>query len=148
MKHKKVLIITLIVLAAIAAVFTGLYGAGYYYFSDARIIEQNWNVVLPSDMKEVYGKSGPTDFQGHGSTYSVYKLKDSSAKILDGVSAAKNADMEQAVTDILNDIGVSKDQYPNFSATYRWKIISQYTYKLYVIFDPDHSLIYLVSNIP
>ncbi len=56
--------------------------------------------------------------------------------------------MEKAVTDILDGIGVDKNEYPKFSDRYVWKIISKYDYKLYIVFDKNSSLLYLTQDMP
>lgn len=148
MTRKKAIIVTLIIISALVAIPLGLYAAGNAYFTNARIMEENWDITLPADIKERYAKNGPSDFQGHGSRYAVFQTKNSDPKILNGSSQSKNSDMENAMTDILKEIDADQNQYPDFSGTYRWKILSKYTYRLYIVFDENKSLLYLVSDIP
>ena len=147
-KHRKAIMISLIILVIVIAIPLGLYVGGNYYFSDARIFEGNWNIVFPTNIKETYSKNKPTDFQGHGSRYAVFQMKSSNAAFLSDSSNEKNSEMEKTVSKILNDIGVNQNEYPVFSNSYRWKIISKYTYKLYVVYDNKSSLLYLIQDMP
>jgi hypothetical protein len=151
LKKLKSVIFILSFLLIVVAIFLGLYAMQYCFISDADVFEANWKIVLPDGIKEKYAIKGPTDLQGHGSRYAVYKMTSSDAfSLLTGASWLKNAKIETAITDILDSIGVDKKEYPNFSGKYEWRILSyhNYRYKLYIVYDTNSSLLYLIQDMP
>lgn len=144
MKHKKALFV---ILAAIAVVL-GLYVAGNWYFSDKKDLKSNWNIVLPKNMQEEYSTHGEIDFQGHGTRYTVFKIQNFDASLLKGMSSTKDSVTEESVNALLRSIDADKNKYPCFTNAYQWKILSRYTYKLYIILDKKSSLLYFVQDIP
>lgn len=146
MKKTKKLI--MIVFSGILLIALGLYIAGNLYYTHARIYEENWKIALPSDLRKLYGIKSATGPHGDGLRYTIYELKDADAPFLEGASLRKNTEMQDEVIKILNDLRADKQKYPNFSNTYKWKILSKYSDKLYMIYDTKSSYVYFVQNIP
>jgi hypothetical protein len=142
-KILKRLFMTLVIIIAIPA---GLYIAGNYYYTSARIYEMYWNINLPYDIKEKYNAETPQDFQGDGSRYTVFQIKDADAPFLAGASDQRDVAIEDEVLSILNTVNAEKNWYPDFSRAYLWKKISQYDNKLYIIYDSKTSLAYFIQN--
>lgn len=146
-KHRKALWISLIVFVLIA-IPVGLCFGGSVFDSDAGVFAENAKIALPKDMEEIYGKNGPTDAQGHGDRYAVYKMKNMQDTFLSDFSTAEDSEMETAVETILSGIGADRSLYPDFSGSYRLKTIRDGTRRFYMIFDDETYLLYLVQNIP
>lgn len=146
MRHKKGLKAVIILLILIVGTPLCLYIAGCYYFSDARIYEQNWGIVIPVDAKVEYNQKTPADFHGDGFRYTIFQFKPEGASVLKGTSTEKNADMETAVVEILKNLGVDEKRWPDFSNTYKWKILHNYDNKLYIIEDKKSSRVYFIQE--
>ena len=144
MKKGKVLAI---VISAVVLVAAGFYFVGNKYYSDSRIIKEQWHLTLPGDAKKQYYISSQGAL-GDGSTYTVYQSKDIS--FLGKMSSLKNTKMQNSISEILRNLHVDSDKYPNFSHPYEWKILSMKDdnrNKLYAVYDTQASLLYLVQDL-
>ena len=143
MKTKKIWFVFTILIILILIIYV----AFNFYFSDAKILEKNWNVIVPVGSIKLYSKNGLIDFQGHGLRYNVFQIKNANAAILQDLSDGKNIEMEKNVDKILNEINADKSKYNIFLNDYKWKILLKYTYKLYIVYDIKTSIIYLIQDI-
>lgn len=144
----KVFTILLVVL------FAG-YLAGFYYnfyYTDTNIYKDNWNVILPGNLKKQYYISD-FGFTGDGESFTIYKIQNGYTKedvsFFEGASSQKNMEMQDEIIRILGSLKVEKQKYPSFSHDYHWKIISMKSdprNKLYILYDTEASLVYFIQN--
>jgi hypothetical protein len=118
MKKKTKIIIG--IAAIIVAIPVGLYIAGCYYYTDARTYEANWNINLPRTVKEEYSNWSEPDFHGDGYAYTVFSYDDTDVNFTGQFEKGENTGMEKQVCDILQDLNVDEDEYPDFSHAYSW----------------------------
>ncbi|HEX3018135.1 MAG TPA: hypothetical protein VHP31_09840 [Caproicibacter sp.] len=137
----------LIIVAAAVLVFFGLCFAVSRLNMHEAALEANWGLSLPGNMKEVYYSQSEQGFQGDGYRYTVFQLNDANTPFLKGASNQKSSDVEDKVTQIIIETEAAKAQYPNFSHHYLWKTISKYDDTLYIIFDPEKSLVFFVEKL-
>lgn len=143
-KTRKIMII---ILSTILFIAIGGYIAWNMYFTDARMLKEHWNIVLPDNIEKQYDISS-FGALGDGSSYTIYKLSGDSL-FQDKMSSERNITMQDNVIDILKKLKVDKLHYPDFSHAYKWKVISMESdtrNKLYVICDTKMSLIYLIQD--
>ena len=131
------------VLIGAAVLCAGLYFAWTFYFTDARMLQDYWNLNLPNNMQELYRAESERGFQGDGVTYTVFAWKDGNAPVLNGATSEKDSDMENEVRQNLDELKAEKKWYPDFSQNYKWKRIFKdgSFLKLYILYFPDKSLI-------
>ncbi len=146
-KSTKIILIILIIAVIAVAIPTGMYVAGNYYFTDARIYEEYWNINLPRTVKEAFSKKSETGFNGDGLSYTVFKYADSSADFTKNFKKEKNTDMENEVLSILSALSVEKVNSPDFSHRYSWlQQDKEGGDKLYMIYDLDTKKLYVVQQ--
>ena len=149
LKYMKAVMFILFFLAIIIVLLLGLY-TNFGSVSYSEVFEENWNIRLPAGLNEEYTKKGPVDFQGHGSRYAVYQTSRSlvGSSLLNEASWEKNAEMERDIILVLDNIDVAKEEYPEFTNNYTWNILTNYNNKLYILYDADTSLLYLIQYMP
>ena len=143
---KKVLTILAVVAVIAVAIPVGMYIAGNYYFTDARIYEENWGVNLPSNIKEEYSKKTETSFHGDGLRYTIFKYEDSSSEFISSLSSDKDMDIENEFSAILASLSVEKNNYPDFTHDYLSQCKDSYGNELYIIYDAIENKLYLVQK--
>lgn len=144
-KAKKIMIIAL---GAILFISVGGYIAWNFYFTDARILKEHWNITLPNYIEKQYNISS-FGALGDGSSYTIYKLDRADSSFLGNMSSQKNTTMQNNATDILKKLKVDTQRYPDFSHDYNWKIMSMDSddrNKLYIVYDTKISLVYLIQD--
>lgn len=137
----------LIIFAAAVLVFFGLCFAVSHLNRYKIVLEENWGLSLPGNMKEVYYSQSEQGFQGDGCRYTVFQLNDANAPFLKGASNQKNSDVEEKAAKIIIETEAAKAQYLDFSHHYLWKTLSKEDDTLYIIYDPEKSLVYFVENL-
>ena len=100
------------------------------------IINMNWNINLPREYKEIFYIDSGESFLGDGKRYSVFQYN-----TLDEINSTiewkdKVDYIENYVVDILEELEVSKEYYPDFNSDFK------YYYKM----DEDKSKIYIILN--
>lgn len=147
-KSTKTIIIIAVVVAVIAiAIPTGMYVAGNYYFTDARIYEETWNINLPRTVKEEYSKKTEQSFHGDGFSYTVFKYDDTSSDFTNNFKKEKNEEMENEVSSILSTLSVERANSPDFSHSYLWiQQEKEDGSNLYMIYDTSAKKLYVVQQ--
>lgn len=147
MKKSTKAIIIIAVVVAVIAVPIGMYAAGNYYFTDARIYEENWNFNLPRTVKEEYSKKTEQSFHGDGFSYTVFKYDDASSNFTDGFNTGKNEEMENEVSSVLSALSVEKTNSPDFSHSYLWRQQKKADgSNFYMIYDTGVKKLYAVQQ--
>lgn len=147
MSQKAKKAITIIVIAFLFVCIGGCL-AWKMYFTDARILKEHWNIILPNNIEKQYDISSYGAL-GDGSGFIVYKSEDDAASFLGEMSSQKNVAMQDKVMAILKKLKVDQFRYPDFSHDYSWRILSMNSdarNKLYIIYDKRISLIYLIQD--
>lgn len=144
---KKSTKIIFIIAVVIVAIPVGMYIAGNYYFTNARIYEETWNINLPRNVQEEYSKKTDTSFHGDGISYTVFQYDDSASHFTNSLTKEKNTDMEKDVSTILLALSVEKKNSPDFSHSYLWSHQGKEDgSKLYIIYDLDTEKLYVVQQ--
>lgn len=122
--------------------------------SDFQPYRETWHVVLPDSVqRQCYESNQSFAGQGDGNSCAVYRWNDSNPpqdfSFFSGASSRKNKDVERKVTQILSLLKVDSKFRPDFSGPYEWKILSRNEgfWKLYLLYDPNSSLLYCVEDI-
>ena len=127
-KNKKLLLIILIPIIIIGCIIA------FNSFSVASIesIQTTWNIKIPDNGKETY-----TTNDENGYSYSTFKYENINKldKSLDW-KTEKDYDFEIKVREILQQLNIEKDNYPNFYSHY----------KFYENTKDDGSVLYLIFN--
>lgn len=142
--------IILLIVAAVLFFILGFYTCYKLYFTDS-VSFQNWNLTLPVDLKKQY-RITSFGALGDGAGFTVFSLSDKNeaASLMEGLSSQKNPQLENDVLRILGKLKVESQKYPDFSHNYLWKIRtmeSDSRNKLYILYEPESSLLYYVEDI-
>lgn len=129
--------------------------AGYFYnayYTSAKIYKNNWNVILPGNLKKQYYISDFGGGTGDGVSFAIHKLQDGytqeDSSFFEGASFEKNTEMQDEIKRILGSLKVDDQKYPNFSHNYQWKTIYKHGCdKLYILYDTELSLVYFIQVI-
>ncbi len=100
------------------------------------IINSNWNINLPREYEEIYHTDSGPSFHGDGERYAIFQYEN-----LDEINSLlewenKNDYVEPRIKEILDNLEVSKEYYPDFNNDFR------YYYKI----KEDRSEIYIILN--
>lgn len=133
MKIKRVILIVIII--TIIPIF--LYYTGESNWSRESAFEVNWNINIPSDVEMIYNKNNQHGFEGDGSRYSIYIIKDTSTLSLPLISLKNNKkkiqtidgsssddisyDIEEFVKTITSDLNIPENYKPKFDEYYNWQ---------------------------
>ncbi|MDD7793580.1 hypothetical protein [Clostridium sp. 'White wine YQ'] len=112
------------------------------------IIKANWKIILPKEYDEIYEKDEGPSFLGDGDRYHIFQYND--IKQIDSSlewKSEKNESIEAGSEEILKNLKVSKEYYPNFESSYKyyWKIKDDNS-KIYFIFDRDKKEVYVLEH--
>ena len=122
---KKTITIFLVQIVFLLSIFViiplGLYMAGKYYTTDKTIYEQNWGIVLPDGLKEIYSETSPPSFHGDGVRFTVFSEKKTDEKFIATFHNKKDEDIEKFVEEILDELNVNEEDRPDLDKAYRWK---------------------------
>lgn len=111
------------------------------------IINRNWKIDLPREYKEIFYIDSGESFLGDGQRYSVFQYN-----TLDEINSAiewkaKDNYIENYVVDILEELEVSKEYYPDFSSDFKYYYkMDEDKSKIYIILNSDLKKVYIVEN--
>lgn len=112
------------------------------------IINRNWEINLPREYEETYYKNSGESFLGDGERYSVFKYKTLSE--INNVLEWKNKDnnTEQHVSEILKNLEVSKEYYPDFNDNFKYyHKTKEDNSRIYIILNSSLQKVYIVEHI-
>lgn len=141
-----------IFLIAIVVIMASLFIFGYFYYTNLRVIENNWEIDLPEGLEEEYYQHSEIGFQGDGKYYHVFSSKGSESidEFVRDFETEKNPDMENTVTAILDELAVPKNKRINFHEDYLWMVKFDSVDPrdtLYLIYQPQASKWYVIRDI-
>ena len=113
-----------------------------------------------------YGARSEDNLFGDGYEYTVYSCPEGEfLPFFNGAYSRKNSILQKKVTEILDDLKVEKQNCPDFSHKYQWKIFAKHSSNniytisendtesaydvydlLYIIYDTDSRLVYFAQN--
>lgn len=97
-------------------------------------------------MQQLYDIKSPTGPNGDGYEFTIYRIKGDKFPILSDANSQKENFIESQVISILYELNTDRNQYPNFSHQYKWKVLTSYSNTLYIIYDSELSLVYIVQS--
>lgn len=112
------------------------------------IINMNWNINLPREYKEIFYIDSGESFLGDGKRYSIFEYN-----TLDEINSTiewkdKVDYIEDYVVDILEELEVSKEYYPDFNSDFKYYYkMDEDKSKIYIILNSDLKKVYIAENI-
>ncbi|MDF2942591.1 MAG: hypothetical protein K0S01_1449 [Herbinix sp.] len=157
------IVIFIIIILGIVLTPVLLYTIGNRYATSESIYEEHWNIVLPSDFKQIYHNQDKHDFQGKGRCYTIYETTEmnilpmmSSEKkaatellsIIGNSKDSKKKDMEEFVQAIATDLRIPEIHKPQFDDFYLWQKLVKYgDNTLSILYFPNVHKIYFVEEL-
>ena len=133
------------------AILAGCAGCHAIFPTTAEVYKEKWGITLPDNLEKQYDVSeyGGT---GDGWEYEIFSFKNNEPDLsfLSDMSSQKNDEIQNKITDILKEVKADGKQYPDFSHSYEWKILTNKKNikdKLYIMYDKDTLLLYFVQDI-
>lgn len=128
--RRKGIIYLIIIVVVLAITLVGGYSIYRVNENYLNIIESNWGVQLPINAEEIYVSDSGASFLGDGRRYHVYQYEDNGdARNCLSWTSDKDVFLEKKIRDILKELDVAKENYPDF----------QLEYKRYSEYDNDKS---------
>ena len=112
------------------------------------IINMNWNINLPREYKESFYIDSGESFLGDGQRYSIFQYN-----TLDEINnvvewKAKDNHIKNYVINILEELEVSKEYYPDFNSDFKYYYkMDEDKSKIYIILNSDLKKVYIAENI-
>lgn len=111
------------------------------------IINTNWNINLPKDMKEIYSFDNEQSFLGDGVRYHVFELN-SNATIIDLNWNNTFLDVKSSVNNIIGSLSIPIEYYPDFTQEYKYYyVLEKDSSELYILFNDKSNRIYIIEDI-
>lgn len=135
----------------IALLATGIIGTFIFAYINRQSIDitSNWSIKLPYPDKVIYSMDNIGWF-GEGETYRIFQYHDNK-KIIKSLewNNGRNTSMESEVLKIIESLGVSEENIPNFQDSYKYfiKIEKDDNSTLYLIYFDDIKRLYIIENI-
>lgn len=112
------------------------------------IINMNWNINLPREYKEIFYIDSGESFLGDGQRYSIFQYN-----TLDEINSTiewkdKDDYIEDYVVDILEELEVSKEYYPDFGSDFKYYYkMNEDKSKIYIILNSNLKKVYIAESI-
>lgn len=127
----------------------GLFLSILFKRSCAEIIYANWNVQIPARLTEVYENQGEPSFHGDGPRYHVFldSEYEDHPEFYSSFSDGKNPGAEEFIVDVLTELEVPQEEWPDFSHPYRWwtKKGDGFSERLYFLYDEGTGKLYVAE---
>lgn len=137
-----------------------LYYIGENNISQKSIYEVNWNIQIPSNIKQLYHNQDKHDFQGKGLRYTIFLIKEDSTFplisikkntkniIIEGSSGnGRDYNIEEFVHTIALELEISEKNKPIFDENYYWQKFLRYGNTLIVVYFPNINKAYFVEKL-
>ena len=119
----------------------------------ANVLKVNWNIELPKNLvKEIYSASSDESIHGDGIRYHIFSYKDED-KIeelfnwsLDEKETIYYSSYSESVNNWLNEIKVSKENYPNYSNCKYWYDKQDDNSEIIILWDSKENKLYIVES--
>ena len=128
-KYFKIIILLLIIMIVLV-----MLNIMREYLTVSKLLELNWNITIPSDLKEEYYIDTGSSFHGDGERYSIF----SGSKLIMNFNNQKDKKLEQKVYKSNKKLNIPKENQIDFAHEYVWeKIVNRNDERdeLYIIYD-------------
>lgn len=157
MKVINVFVVIVVIVAILLPAY--LWNEAKNDFSNKRQYEQNWQLKLPSKLKELDQYTNQGGFHGEGVRYTIYKSKEKQfpstleptggRKVITKYSGDTlhdhERDIKKYVENILLRLDVPEDKMPDFKGVYLWQEFNYESDRLVVLYFPNKKLCYFVE---
>ena len=132
-----------------------LTGCNINQYIDSSIdLKANWNIELPknANMKEIYSADEGASFLGDGIRYHIfsYEKDDEIKEMLNWTNQEKEtifySTYSESVNNWLNEIKVSKENYPNYSNCKYWYNKQNDNSEIIILWDSQETKLYIVES--
>lgn len=151
--NKKKIILVLIVIFIISV--SSLLGMMIYnnLTNYANVLKANWNIELPKNLiEEIYSADEGASFHGDGIRYHIfsYKNEDKIEELFDWSIEEKEtkdySTYSETIDNWLNEIKVSKENYPNYSNCKYWYNKKDDNSEIIILWDSKENRLYIVES--
>ena len=145
----KKLIIFLIVILLVVVFLITIFFWGNINNPYTEIINLNWSIELPNSYKEIYSIDSGASFHGDGERYHIFEYDNKKdVNISLNWKNNKNAAIESAIENVLNNLNVSQVNRPNLEVEYKYYSKTEDdSSKIYLIFVPNTKKLYVIEDI-
>lgn len=141
---KRVFIIATV--ACIILILSASIGVNLYNHTPKRLYEINWDITLPKKLHSEFDLSTEPSFHGDGIHYTIFSSKDELPNEFLADFTQKNIEqIQEDICGYLEMIAVPSAYYPDFEHSYSAKTMEMYENKLYLLYDNDTNLLYVVQ---
>ena len=151
--NKKIVIVFISIFAIILVSLLGiiLYNNLSNY---SNVLKINWNIELPKNtIKEIYSANSDSSFHGDGIRYHIFSYKNEN-KIeelfnwsIEEKETIFYSSYSESVNNWLNNIKVSKENYPNYSNCKYWYDKQDDNSEIIILWDSKENKLYIVESL-
>ena len=151
--NKKIVIVFISIFAIILVSLLGiiLYNNLSNY---SNVLKINWNIELPKNtIKEIYNANSDSSFHGDGIRYHIFSYKNEN-KIeelfnwsIEEKETIFYSSYSESVNNWLNNIKVSKENYPNYSNCKYWYDKQDDNSEIIILWDSKENKLYIVESL-
>ena len=149
MNKKKIIVVFIIII-----IFSLLGIIIYNNLSNySNVLKTNWNIELPKNsIKEIYSANSDASFHGDGIRYHIFSYKNEN-KIeelfnwsIEEKETIFYSSYSESVNNWLNEIKVSKENYPNYSNCKYWYNKQDDNSEIIILWDSIKDRLYIVES--
>ena len=119
----------------------------------SNVLKINWNIELPKNtIKEIYSANSDSSFHGDGIRYHIFSYKNEN-KIeelfnwsIEEKETIFYSSYSESVNNWLNNIKVSKENYPNYSNCKYWYDKQDDNSEIIILWDSKENKLYVVES--
>ena len=150
MNKKKIIVVFIIII-----IFSLLGIIIYNNLSNySNVLKINWNIELPKNtIKEIYSANSDSSFHGDGIRYHIFSYKNEN-KIeelfnwsIEEKETIFYSSYSESVNNWLNNIKVSKENYPNYSNCKYWYDKQDDNSEIIILWDSKENKLYIVESL-
>lgn len=140
------ILILLILSVLIVCLLLRSHFSGMFMASDSAFFKENWDLVLPENLRPVYHTSTKIGFHGDGTRYSVYEYN-GPLNCDNDFSKERNAAFEQEVDAAVDSLSVNLTHQLHWNKAYSWcKVFRPANKNLYIIKQDGY--LFLIQYVP
>ncbi len=149
MNKKKIIVVFIIII-----IFSLLGIIIYNNLSNySNVLKVNWNIELPKNLvKEIYSANSDSSFHGDGIRYHIFSYRNEN-KIeelfnwsIEEKETIFYSSYSESVNNWLNEIKVSKENYPNYSNCKYWYNKQDDNSEIIILWDSIKDRLYIVES--
>lgn len=149
MNKKKIIVVFIIII-----IFSLLGIIIYNNLSNySNVLKVNWNIELPNNLvKEIYNADSSASFHGDGIRYHIfsYENEDEINKMFNWSNEENEtifySSYSESINNWLNEIKVSKENYPNYSNCKYWYNKQDDNSEIIILWDSNKDRLYIVES--